>query len=126
MSMVLVIFAGGGIGAVLRYFAGTAATSLMGANFPYGTLFVNILGSLLIGVIMETVAMKANISAQMQAFLVTGILGGFTTFSAFSLDVYKLTEAGRTTDALVYVGCSVFFSLLAAFGGAYLTRGVLA
>lgn len=124
--MVAVIFLGGGIGAVLRHFAGLAAKGVMGDAFPYGTLFVNIVGSLLIGVIMETAAVKANISGQMQAFLVTGILGGFTTFSAFSLDVFKLTETGRTTDAVIYVGCSVFFSLLAAFGGAYLMRGVLA
>ncbi len=123
--MLLGVFVGGGLGALLRYFSLLFFKAQLPGVFPYGTLFVNILGSLIIGIIMEGAAQKWNISAQAQAFMVTGILGGFTTFSAFSFDFYKLANTGETLLAAAYVGLSVFLSLLAVFGGAYLVRGVL-
>lgn len=125
MNLILAIFVGGGTGAVMRHYAGIGARGLLGEAMPYGTLFVNILGSFLIGVIMETFALKANLPGTLQAMLVTGFLGGFTTFSAFSLDVFKLVETGHVPTAALYVAMSVFFSLLAAFAGVYMMRGVL-
>lgn len=123
MNILLAIFVGGGVGSLARHFSNLAARGLFGEAFPYGTLFVNILGSFLIGIIMAMAALKANISAPMQALLVTGFLGGFTTFSAFSFDVYKLADTGQVVAAAAYVAASVFLSLLAVFGGAYLVKG---
>ncbi len=124
MGILLAIFIGGGAGAVLRHFSVLAANAWLGDRFPYGTLFVNVAGSLAIGILMEAVARKANISPQVQALLVTGFLGGFTTFSAFSLDVYRLSSAGESVQASAYVAASVFLSLVAVFAGAALARGV--
>lgn len=123
MNVLLAVFFGGGIGSLARHFSTLAAKGLFGEAFPYGTLFVNVLGSFLIGAIMQTAAQKANIAPSMQALLVTGFLGGFTTFSAFSFDVYKLADSGQAVTAALYVAASVFLSLLAAFGGAYLVKG---
>lgn len=123
MNMILAIFLGGGFGSVMRHYSILAARGLFGDAFPYGTLFVNIVGSFLIGLIMETAAQKSNIPAQTQALLVTGFLGGFTTFSAFSFDVYRLANTGQAVQAAAYVAASVFLSLLAVFAGAYLVKG---
>ncbi len=123
MNILIAIFLGGGIGAVMRHYSILAARGLFGEASPYGTLFVNVAGSLLIGVIMETAAQKSNIPAPVQALLVTGFLGGFTTFSAFSFDVYRLANTGQAVVAAAYVAASVFLSLLAVFAGAYLVKG---
>lgn len=123
--MLLGVFVGGGLGALLRHFSIAFFRAQLPGAFPYGTLFVNILGSLVIGIVMEGAARKWNISAPAQAFMVTGILGGFTTFSSFSFDVFKLANTGETLLAAGYVGLSVFLSLLAVFGGVYLMRGAL-
>jgi CrcB protein len=122
MNLLLAIFIGGGTGALARHYSVLAAKGLFGEALPWGTLFVNVAGSLLIGIIMETAALKSNIPAATQALLVTGFLGGFTTFSAFSLDVYKLANTGQAMAAAGYVAASVFLSLLAVFGGAALVR----
>ncbi|MEZ0262928.1 MAG: fluoride efflux transporter CrcB [Alphaproteobacteria bacterium] len=118
MNILLAVFLGGGAGSVARLLSMMATAKLFGDAFPYGTLFVNVLGSFAIGVIMQTVMIKADMSATMQALLVTGFLGGFTTFSAFSFDVYKLANTGQALNAALYVAASVFLSLLAVFGGA--------
>jgi CrcB protein len=123
MNVLIAIFLGGGFGSVMRHYSILAARGLFGDAFPYGTLFVNVLGSLVIGIIMETAAQKSNIPAPVQALLVTGFLGGFTTFSAFSFDVYKLANTGQAVAAAAYVAASVFLSLLAVFAGAYLVKG---
>lgn len=123
MNVLIAIFLGGGFGAVMRHYSILAARGLFGDAFPYGTLFVNVLGSLVIGIIMETAVQKSNIPAPVQALLVTGFLGGFTTFSAFSFDVYKLANTGQAVAAAAYVAASVFLSLLAVFAGAYLVKG---
>ncbi len=123
MNVIIAIFLGGGFGSVMRHYSILAARGLFGEAFPYGTLFVNVLGSLVIGIIMETAAQKSNIPAPVQALLVTGFLGGFTTFSAFSFDVYKLANTGQAVQAAAYVAASVFLSLLAVFAGAYLVKG---
>ena len=126
MNMILAIALGGGLGSVARHYAISAASSLWGQNFPYGTLIVNVIGSFIIGAVVESFALKFQASQEVRAFLVTGILGGFTTFSAFSFDVFKLADTHQFLPALVYVVLSVGLSLAAVFGAVYLIRGVFA
>lgn len=126
MNVILAIFAGGGIGAVIRHYAVVGTTRIFGDAFPYGTLAVNVIGSLLIGVIIEGVALKWDVSLEMRALMVTGFLGGFTTFSAFSLDFFRLFESGQMHQAFSYAVISVLLSLAAVFAGVYLTRGIMA
>jgi fluoride exporter len=123
--LLLAIFLGGGLGALTRHYSVLGAARLLGDAFPYGTLFVNVLGSFLIGVIIELGALKWQVSPELRALMVTGFLGGFTTFSAFSLDVLKLADTGHATAAAVYAGASVFLSLLAVFAATHLLRGML-
>jgi fluoride exporter len=106
---------GGAIGAVLRYLTGLALA------FPFGTLAVNIVGSFLIGVLWVALAERGHWAP----LLVTGVLGGFTTFSAFSLDTLRLVEAGRANMAGLYVLASVMFSLGACALGHWITKGAL-
>lgn len=100
-------------------------TRLFGATFPWGTITVNILGSFAIGFLTELVARKFNASMEMRLLLVVGILGGFTTFSSFSLDTVALLEKGHTVPAIIYVLASVSVSLLATFAGFALGRALL-
>lgn len=121
MNMVLAVAMGGAFGSVARHYAVTA----FGGGFPYGTLFVNVLGSFIIGALMEAMALKWQLSLEMRAFLVTGFLGGFTTFSAFSIDVLKLAQTNQFIPAVLYVAASVGLSLAAVFAAMFLMRGVL-
>ncbi len=115
---------GGAIGASARYLTGVAAMRLIGPGFPWATLAVNILGSFLIGVLVVVLAHKGD--NRLAPFLMVGLLGGFTTFSAFSLDALVLFERGQIWLAAVYVLGSVILSLAAIMAGLALTRGVLA
>jgi len=123
MSMTLVHVAlGGALGASARYLTGLAALRLMGTGFPWGTLTVNVVGSFVMGVL---VVMLAHLGANRFApLLMTGILGGFTTFSAFSLDALTLWERGETLTAALYVGASVGLSLVAIIAGLALARSL--
>jgi fluoride exporter len=126
MNMILAIAAGGAIGSVLRHLCGKAALMIMGANFPYGTLFVNVTGSLVMGVFVGWFSYhNVAISQEWRAFLTVGILGGFTTFSAFSLDAILLYERGEAISAVSYVLLSLFLSLAAVVCGLYITRSLL-
>lgn len=121
MTTLLQVALGGALGASGRYLTGVAASRLMGPGFPWGTLTVNILGSFVMGVI---VVVLGHYSANRFApFLMTGILGGFTTFSAFSLDAVTLWERGQVSVAALYVGASVLLSLAALFAGLIFARG---
>ena len=121
---VLQVALGGALGASGRYLTGVAMTALMGRSFPWGTLTVNILGSFLMGVL---VVVMANFSAtRLAPFLTIGFLGGFTTFSSFSLDVATLYERGDLALAFGYVAVSVLVSVAALFAGLALTRSVFA
>lgn len=113
---------GGAIGSMLRY--GVAVLSLkMGLiNFPWGTLAINILGSLGIGIVIGFLAHVQNWSEEIRLFTVVGILGGFTTFSAFSLDSVLLFERGQYVYAGLYVAGSVLMSITATFLGLFLIR----
>lgn len=111
---------GGAIGASARYLTGVAALRLMGPGFPWGTLVVNVIGSFLMGAI---VIILAELSANRFApLLMTGLLGGFTTFSAFSLDAVSLWERGETMQAATYVAASVVLSLAALMAGLFVAR----
>ncbi|WP_299925166.1 fluoride efflux transporter CrcB [uncultured Pelagimonas sp.] len=111
---------GGAIGAVLRYLTGVGAMRWLGAGFPWGTLVVNIVGSFMMGVIVVVLAHLSG--TRFAPFLMTGVLGGFTTFSAFSLDAATLYERGDVTLAAGYVLASVVFSIAALFAGLLLAR----
>ncbi len=124
MNAVLAIFLGGGLGAVSRHFSIIWAARLFGEGFPAGTLLVNVAGSLLIGFLLEGSALKWNLPLELRALLVTGFLGGFTTFSAFSFDFYKLVGTAQMQMAAIYVMLSVVLSLAAVFGGVFLARGI--
>ena len=125
MNAILAIAAGGAVGALLRHFSSFFWLKTAGGAFPYGTLFVNVAGAFMIGLVIELGTLKWHMPLEARYFLVTGVLGAFTTFSAFSLDVFKLVETGQATVAIVYVLLSVILSLSAVFGDVYLLRGVM-
>jgi fluoride exporter len=115
---------GGAIGSVLRYLTNVSVMRLIGPGFPFGTLIVNILGSFAMGFLVVFLAHKGHM--RLAPFLMTGVLGGFTTFSAFSLDTLTIFERGQTGLALAYVAGSVGLSLLAIVLAVTLFRGVFA
>ncbi len=117
MYPVLAVFIGGGMGAVLRYGMIEAVKRMHPAPFPLGTLFVNVVGSLLMGMLMAWVMQEAGARDQARLFFATGVLGGFTTFSAFSWDVLALWQRGEIAQALLYIAGSVLLSLAAVAAG---------
>ena len=125
MNHFLVVALGGAIGAAGRHLVGMTALRLFGPHFPWGTFTVNIVGSFLMGVLIETLALKGNVGQEVRLFLATGVLGGFTTFSAFSLDVVLLFDRKGFGLAALYVGASVVLALLALFAGLRLMRVIL-
>lgn len=126
MSSTLLVFLGAGIGGTLRHGVNLAALRWPLGGFPYGTLTVNILGSALMGLVVGWFAFRTGEvgPSHLRLFLTTGILGGFTTFSAFSLDAVLLWERGESALAALYVGGSVVLSLLALLAGLALVRGL--
>ena len=122
MPIVLWVAIGGGIGAAARYGVNVWSGRLFGSAFPWHTLIVNVLGCFIMGALTGLMAQKLNLSQEMRAFLTTGILGGFTTFSAFSLDFALLVERKATFAAGAYVLGSVVLSLAAVFAGLQLMR----
>jgi fluoride exporter len=125
MTHILLVATGGAFGSVLRYLVGLWTLRSFGPSFPWGTLIVNVTGSFLIGVFAEVIARKLGASAEMRVFLITGILGGYTTFSAFSLDAITLMERGEMITAAIYVGSSVLLSAIAVFAGLALMRAIV-
>lgn len=124
MTHYLLVFVGGGLGAALRHGVNRAAFHAWGDAFPAGTFIVNVAGSLLIGLAVGIFAANPSISQSTRLLLVTGFLGGFTTFSTFSLDALTLWERGQIGLWLLYVGGSVALSLLAAAAGFLLSRSL--
>ncbi len=125
MLNVLLVAIGGAIGSVLRYLVGVWTMRQYGSNFPWGTLTVNIVGSFAIGILTEMIARRFNASMEIRVFLVTGILGGFTTWSSFSLDTIVLYERGAFGLAAAYVIGSAVASFAAVFAGLALGRAIL-
>ena len=125
MKIILVIAAGGALGAVARYAVMVGAGHWAGFSSHYGTMAVNILGSFLLGALMEIIALFWTPSEEMRVFLVVGVLGGFTTFSSFSLDTVLLLQRNEVGLATLYVGGSVILSVLGFLAGLSLLRQVL-
>lgn len=129
-SHVLLVFLGGGLGSVLRYLVGIASLRLWGPDYPWsGTLTVNIVGSAVMGILAALLFSKyVPIEGRdtFRLFLMTGIVGGYTTFSAFSLDLYTLVERGDMVTALLYALGSVVLSLLALAAGLAAARALMA
>jgi len=121
----LLVGLGGAIGSMLRYGTGVLSIKLLGVNFPWGTLAVNILGSFCIGIIFALLSHTQNMSEDIKLFGMIGILGGFTTFSSFSLDTILLFERGQYLHASLYIACSVILSILATLVGIMLIRASL-
>lgn len=125
MLSFLIVGIGGAFGAMARHGVGMLALKNMGIAFPYGTIIVNILGSFLMGVLIAWMARRTGgDSNELRLFLATGFLGGFTTFSAFSLDTIVLYERGEFGLAALYVGVSVIVSIVALFAGLWLMRSI--
>ena len=125
LQMVLAVAAGGALGSVARYMVGVGSTKMFGLGFPWGTLLVNIAGSFLIGAFVELFALKWDLPQEARVFLTVGICGGFTTFSAFSLDAYVLIERGQWSLAAGYMAGSVLLSIGALVAALYLVRAAV-
>jgi CrcB protein len=118
------VFLGGGIGSALRYGIGRATLAWFGPNFPAGTLAVNVIGCFAMGALAEWLALHdAGVSHDTKLFLATGVLGGFTTFSAFALDAATLWQRGDAGTAFLYVLASLVLSVGGLFAGMAFLRG---
>ena len=128
MTRLLIVAAGGALGAALRYGVGVCALRLFPAsNWPWGTLAVNVLGGLLMGLLAGWLAFRGGAQGEtIRLFAAVGLLGGFTTFSAFSLEAYTLFERGEIAQAATYVALSVVLSIGALILGVFIMRGLLA
>ena len=126
VQLLAAVAIGGSLGSVARYLVAIGAGRLVGAEFPWGTLVINIVGSFLIGVFAESFALSWNASQAMRVFLTVGICGGFTTFSTFSLDAIVLMQRGELWAAGAYIAASVALSILALSGGLLLVRALTA
>ncbi|MBY5552119.1 fluoride efflux transporter CrcB [Rhizobium leguminosarum] len=124
MIQALLVAVGGAIGSLLRYYVGQWALRLMGPAFPWGTLAVNVVGCFVIGVFAELIARKFNASMELRLLLITGFLGGFTTFSAFSLDAISLFERGEAVAGGIYIAASVGLSMAAVIAGLAVMRAL--
>lgn len=127
MDKLLLVAAGGAVGAAARYLAGGWMLRLLGGGWPWGTLAVNILGGLAMGVLVATLAARGGADQERWRLLLgVGVLGGFTTFSAFSLEVARMIERREWLGAFAYSTVSVVASTAALFAGLLLVRKVVA
>jgi len=125
-GVILTVAVGGALGSVLRYLVAGAVQPAWWQGFPFGIFVVNITGGLAMGLITALAALKLNLAPEMRAFLTTGILGGYTTFSTFSLDSAMLMERGAYAQTAAYVIGSVVLSILALFAGLWIVRALYA
>jgi len=125
MIQAILVAVGGAIGSVLRYYVGQWALRLAGPAFPWGTLTVNVVGCFVIGVFAEMIIRRFDASPELRLLLITGFLGGFTTFSAFSLDAISLFERGAVVSGAVYIVASVGLSMAGVIAGLALVRAIL-
>ena len=124
MYPVLWVALGGALGSAGRYGVNLAADRLVARGLPWATFTVNVLGSLLIGIVAATIMRKMPEASNLRFFVATGVLGGFTTFSAFSLDVLKLVQGGEARTAVFYVFATVVLSIAAVFAGFWIAAGL--
>ena len=122
MTRILAIATGGAVGALVRYWTSTAVHSRLGMAFPYGTLVVNVIGSLLMGFLYVWLLERVAEGPALRAFLLVGLLGAFTTFSTFSLETLNLVESGQTAKALANILISVTLCISAAGLGVLAAR----
>lgn len=122
MTRVLAIAAGGAIGSVLRYWMSNAVHAMAGRGFPYGTLCVNVVGCLLIGFLFVLFLDRLSNETVLRAGVLIGLLGGFTTFSAFSIETVNLIEEGALVKAAVNAGLSLVLCIAATWIGVLLAR----
>ena len=125
MKMFLFVAMGGAIGASVRYGVGILTLQFGNGSFPWGTFIVNVAGSFILGILVACLAFSWAVSAEFRAFLIVGVLGGFTTFSAFSLDFLLLAEKNRFDLAAGYMVGTLVLSVGGLFAGMRLTRAVL-
>lgn len=125
MSTVLAVAAGGALGAVARYFMVAGVGLWLGTGFPYGTMAVNVLGSIVFGALVEVIVQGWQVGGDFRAFMLVGILGSFTTFSAFSLDAVTLFQRGDTVSAALYVLGSVVLALAGFVAGLVVVKWVM-
>ncbi|ABA03409.1 camphor resistance protein CrcB [Nitrobacter winogradskyi Nb-255] len=121
-TFILAVAAGGALGSVARYLVGIGFGKWLGPKFPWGTLFINVTGSLLIGIFAGLFAVRWSLPQAARIFLVVGICGGYTTFSTFSLDTFYLIERGEMASAAAYMIGSVVLSVGALIAGIQIVR----
>ncbi len=124
--MIWLVALGGALGSVSRFLLGPALQRAFNATFPVGTLFINILGSLILGFVMRLTIEGVNVTPEARAFIAIGFCGGFTTFSTFTYEAIRLLEDGEGSRAALYILASVLLSLGAAFLGLVAARELLA
>jgi fluoride exporter len=126
MQAIFLVFVGAGLGGVFRHFVNLIAARWLGNDFPFGTLFINVTGSLLMGVLVGWLAFKtsANWSQPLRLFVATGVLGGYTTFSTFSLETILLIERQEIAMAALYVLASLLFGFLGLWGALFVVRSL--
>lgn len=120
----LAIAIGGTLGCWARYAMTNLVQAIYGRDFPYATLSINVLGSFLMGFLFIETLERLTISPQLRIGILTGFLGGFTTFSTFAMETLLLAERGEAAKGLLYAGLSLVFGFLGAFGGAYIARNL--
>lgn len=118
----LIVFLGAGIGGAMRHGVNQLGAHLLGMAFPYGTLAVNVAGSFAMGILAEYFAFRGGLPQEIRLFLTTGVLGGFTTFSTFSLDAISLWQRGQCASAVTYVTISLILSLTGLAAGLAIVR----
>ena len=124
LGILLAVALGGALGSLLRYFVAGAVQSATWPGFPWGIFVVNISGGFAMGLIVELSALKLNLTPEVRAFLTVGILGGYTTFSTFSLDSALLIERGDYSGAALYIAGSALLSIMALFAGLWFIRWI--
>lgn len=122
MMNILLVALGGAIGACLRHLINTGAARLSTSAFPWWTIVINVVGCFVMGLFIGSLARRGETSDGLRLFVATGVLGGFTTFSAFSLDFASLWQRGELFGALGYAIGSVILSLIAVFVGLWVAR----
>ncbi|MCK5296681.1 MAG: fluoride efflux transporter CrcB, partial [Alphaproteobacteria bacterium] len=124
LRIFMAVAAGGAIGSMGRYLVSMQALKLFGTAFPWGTMSVNVIGSFIMGAVVELMTVKWNVSEEVRNLVLVGILGGFTTFSSFSLDFVRMMEKQQVTEAFIYLAGSIMIGVSALLAGFSLLRWV--